>query len=88
MRCEFWKRKIKIKIKRIGPSHTFEKAGYPLCLIKKKRKREKEKGRSLSAGYRSFRRRREGESEEAATTCAEKKEEKEEEGFKLFPEGI
>jgi hypothetical protein len=45
VRCEFWKRKIKIKIKRIGPSHTFEKAGYPLCLIKKKRKREKEKGR-------------------------------------------
>ena len=42
------KKNIKIKIKRTGP---FEKAGYPLCLIKKKRKREKEKGRSLSAGY-------------------------------------
>jgi hypothetical protein len=88
VRCEFWKRKIKIKIKRIGPSHTFEKAGYPLCLIKKKRKREKEKGRSLSAGYRSFRRRREGESEAAATTARRRKKRKKKRDLNYFPKGF
>jgi hypothetical protein len=72
----------------LGPSHTFEKAGYPLCLIKKKRKREKEKGRSLSAGYRSFRRRREGESEEAATTARRRKKRKKKRDLNYFPKGF
>jgi hypothetical protein len=73
----------------LGPSHTFEKAGYPVALFNKEEEEARERERSKPFGGISLfstttRRRKRSSSDD----CAEKKEEKEEEGFKLFPEGI